>query len=90
MVLLIENIQLKSYFVHFSNHSLDLALQKVTQNNSSMCNSFTLAKLVSNVFLELTKRKTIYKNLLIEPCHQSSKLNNRNQHLLDGLQELSV
>lgn len=47
-----------------------------------MCDTFTMVKHVSNVILESAKRKTIYEIIVLEPCHQSSELNDRNQHLL--------
>jgi len=79
---LIENVQPKSCFVHCSNHSLDLALQEVARKNSAMCDTFTMVRDVSNAILESAKRKSIYENIVLEPCYNSSELGSVKQNLL--------
>ncbi|XP_025206906.1 zinc finger MYM-type protein 1-like [Melanaphis sacchari] len=79
---LIEDVQPKSCFVHCSNHSLDLALQEVARKNISMCDIFTMVRDVSNAILESAKRKSIYENIVLEPCYHSSKLDSIKQNLL--------
>lgn len=60
--------QPKSYYIHCCNHALDLALQEVSRKCDEMCEVLTIVKDVSNVILESAKRKSMYMDIVLEPC----------------------
>ncbi|CAN7997725.1 unnamed protein product [Ixodes pacificus] len=60
--------QAKSPYIHCSNHSLDLALQKISRKSDAMCEVMAFVKDVSNVILESAKRRNVYMDIVVEPC----------------------
>lgn len=65
---LLSDDQPKSIFVHCSNHSLDLVIQEVAKKCELISNSISLVKDVSNAILESSKRKTIFSDIVLDPC----------------------
>ncbi|KAH7960801.1 hypothetical protein HPB49_023510 [Dermacentor silvarum] len=63
--------QPKSYCIHCCNHALELALQEVSRKCDEMCEVQTIVKYVSNAILESAKRKCMYIDIVLEPCHNA-------------------
>ena len=64
----------KSMFVHCSNHALDLCLQEIARKCEIINDALTTVKDVSNIILESSKRKSIYKNIVLPASENDNDL----------------
>lgn len=68
----ITEIQSKSIYIHCSNHSLDLVLQKTAHSCDMVGDALSTVKDVSKITLYSAKQKSIYANIVlpeaIEKC----------------------